>query len=218
MKPLFIVFEGVDGAGTTTQCDKLYRRLSSAGHQVVQTREPGGTEAGERIRELVLDPLLHCLEDRTELLLYAASRRQLVSEVINPALESNKPVISDRYTASTVAYQGFGRGLDFDLVQQANALATAGLVPDLTVFLDLDVDLAFERRQQRSSGAEQDRLEQAGLQFQAKVRRGYLELAKGNPEQSALIDASPPLEEVTSHVYEALINRFPLFPFRTATQ
>ena len=131
MKPLFIAFEGIDGAGTTTQCERLCARLRLEGHDVVQTREPGGTEACERIRDLVLDPALKSLDAVTELFLMGASRRQHVAELIEPSLRSGKPVISDRYAQSSVAYQGIGRGLGVDLVSRINKIATGGLTASL---------------------------------------------------------------------------------------
>ena len=213
MQPLFIVFEGIDGAGTTTQCNRLCERLRDAGHEIVQTREPGGTEAGEKIRALLLDPAFACLDHRAELLLYAACRRQLVAQILQPALSGHKPVISDRYTCSSLAYQGIARGLGLPLVRQINAVATAGLDADLTIFLDLDVHTALTRRNKRSGGVE-DRMEQAGAGFQARVREGYLELAREHPEKSLLLDASETEETLSLQVYKALISRFPHFPYR----
>lgn len=213
MKPLFVVFEGIDGAGTTTQCERLCVRLRLEGHDIVQTREPGGTKAGERIRDLLLDPALKHLDNVTELLLYGASRRQHVAEVIEPALRSGKPVISDRYAQSSVAYQGIARGLGVDLVGQVNTIATGGLTADVTFFLDLDVDTALQRRRRRDGGRE-DRLEQAGIGFQATVRQAFLVLAKETPQQSLVVDADIPADDLAQHVHQALLDRFPQFPFR----
>lgn len=212
MKPLFLVFEGVDGAGTTTQCNRLCARLRSEGYEFVQTREPGGTEIGEQIRELLLDPATHNLDDLAELLLYEASRRQLIAQVIEPALASGKVVISDRYTSSSIAYQGHARGLGSALVQSANELATTGLAADMTIYLDVDTNTALRRRKLRSQGKE-DRLEQAGVDFQEKVREAYLELARDNPEQSILADAKESPDSVECTVYHALIDRFSHFPY-----
>ena len=214
MKPLFLVFEGVDGAGTTTQCNRLCEKLRKEGHEPVQTREPGGTEIGERIRELLLNPSNYKLDDLAELLLYGASRRQLLAQVVEPALASGRVVISDRYTASTVAYQGYARGLDLSLVQSVNEVATKGLVADMTIFLDVDVDTARQRRRLRSAETE-DRIEQAGIDFQAKVRRAYLRMAADNPEQSILADAKDSPDSLEIYVYKALMDRFPHFPYRT---
>ncbi len=216
LSPLFIVFEGVDGAGTTTQCQHLCDRIRAAGHCLVQTREPGGTSAGERIRQLVLDPELAALDDIAELLLYAASRRQHVAELIKPALKSNKPVISDRYAQSSVAYQGIARGLGQELVDSVNHIATGGLVPDLTLILDLDTDIALQRRQSRSPEP-LDRLEAEGLAFQQAVRQAFRDLADGDPHGSVLLAADVPIEDLAGHVYDTLLTRFPQFPFKSST-
>ena len=214
MQPLFIVFEGADGAGTTTQCQHLCARLRLEGHCLVETREPGGTEAGERIRKLVLDPTLCSLDDVAELLLYGASRRQHVAEVIEPALRSGKPVISDRYAQSSVAYQGVARGLGTDLVRRVNDLATGGLAADYTIYLDLKVELALERRRKRD-GDRQDRLEQAGLDFQASVRDAYVSLSRKDEGNSLLVDADARIEDLAKHVHSTLMARFPHFPYKT---
>ena len=211
MKPLFIVFEGIDGAGTTTQCECLCARLRLEGHDVVQTREPGGTEACERIRDLVLNPALKSLDAVTELLLMGASRRQHVAELIEPSLRSGKPVISDRYAQSSVAYQGIGRGLGVDLVSRINRIATGGLTADLTIFFDLDVNTALHRRRARTG---EDRLELEGIEFQAAVRQAFLDLAGEAPTQSLLVDADKPIEDLAQYVHHTLLARFPQFPFR----
>ena len=211
MKPLFIAFEGIDGAGTTTQCELLCARLRLEGHDVVQTREPGGTEACERIRDLVLDPALKSLDAVTELFLMGASRRQHVAELIEPSLRSGKPVISDRYAQSSMAYQGIGRGLGVDLVGRINEIATGGLTADLTIFFDLNVNTALHRRRARTG---EDRLELEGVEFQAAVRQAFINLAGEAPTQSLLVDADKPIEDLAQHVYRALLVRFPQFPFR----
>lgn len=213
VKPLFVVFEGIDGAGTTTQCERLCARLRLDGHHIVQTREPGGTKAGERIRDLLLDPALEDLDNVAELLLYGASRRQHVAEVIEPALRCGKPVISDRYAQSSVAYQGIARGLGVNLVSQVNAIATGGLMADVTLYLDLDADTALQRRRRRDEGRE-DRLEQEGSGFQATVRQAFLDLARETPDQSLVVDADMPVDDLTQSVYQSLLARFPQFPFR----
>ena len=141
----FIVFEGIDGSGTTTQAALLAERLEARGVDVVRTREPGGTPLGEGLRRLLLDPASH-MEDSTEALLYAASRAQHVAEVIRPAVHRGATVISDRFVDSTLAYQGCGRGLGVELVRSINAPAVADLLPDLTVYLDLPVAAAHRRR------------------------------------------------------------------------
>ena len=184
--PLFIVFEGIDGAGTSTQCDLLCQRLRHQGHSYVQTREPGGTDVGERIRQVLLDPSLTRFDDLTELMLYVAARRQLVAEKIGPALDAGMPVISDRYAESSVAYQGVGRGLGVDVVHQLNALAVQGRVADLTLILDLPLEVALDRRAGRST---EDRVEAAGTPLQVAVRNAYLDLAAAAPERTAVQNA-----------------------------
>lgn len=213
-RPLFIVFEGVDGAGTTTQCNLLAGHLRGLGHTVVQTREPGGTEIGERIRSLLLDAALPGMDDVTELLLYGASRRQHVRQVIRPALERGEPVICDRYAHSTTVYQGAARGVDSNMVAAINRFSTDGLSADLTIYLDLEISEAEARRAQRPSPLGADRIERAGSDFQEKVRSAYLKLVRGEREACVLIDASPPEAMVARSVLNSLSERFRHFPFQ----
>ena len=211
--PLFIVFEGIDGSGTSTQCNALQRRIEQQfGYNVVTTREPGGTPIAERIRLLVLDPELSVMTPLSELLLYAASRAQHVRELIEPALRSGKPVICDRFTASTVAYQGYGRGLSLELIDQLNEIAVGGCRPDLTIFLDLPVEQAQSRCAQR--GTERDRLEMVVTPLQEQVRAAYLEIAQNNADVSLIIDAAPTVHDVTDTIIAAMIDRWSCFPFR----
>ena len=211
--PLFIAFEGIDGSGTTTQCRLLQQHIEEHFHcPVVATREPGGTPAAERIRQLVLDPCLVELDPLTELLLYAAGRAQHVRERIEPALAAGTPVLCDRYTASSVAYQGFGRGLAVDLVEKVNAIATGGRRPDDTIFLDLPVDQAQARLSHR--GERRDRLEMAGIDLQERVRGAYLEIAERSPTVSMLVDSCAPASEVGDEILRTLRHRWPGFPFK----
>lgn len=210
--PLFVVFEGPDGSGTSTQCQILCDGLRSAGHEIVQTREPGGTEAGERIRLLLLDEQVGNLDHLVELLLYAASRRQLLQELIEPALASGKPVISDRYAASSYAYQGAGRGLGTEVVKVVNDLATRGREPDATILLDLPGEQAGERIANR--GGRKDRIEAAGRGLQERVSLAYRQMAESDRERVLLVDASPGVEEVAASVRLNLCTRFPRFPYR----
>ena len=210
--PLFVVFEGPDGSGTSTQCQIRCDRLRAEGHEIVQTREPGGTEAGERIRSLVLDPELEALDDVAELLLYAASRRQHLQELIEPALASGKPVISDRYAASSFAYQGAGRGLGRELVSVVNEVATNGREPDASLFLDVPLQQARRRRGHR--GEDGDRIEAAGDVLQERVRLAYRRLAEREPERCILFDGSPGALEVAASIERCLEARFPSFPYR----
>ncbi len=208
--PLFIVFEGIDGAGTTTQSSRLSLRLQQEGLDPVLTREPGGTPLAERIRHLVLDPSVGEVDFVTELLLYGASRRQHVVELIDPTLAAGKPVISDRYAASTVAYQGVARGLGVDLANTVNEIAVQGTLPHVTICLDLPVDLAASRRAGRAGP--EDRLEQAGSSLQQAVRDAFLAMATES-DQWILIDASG--DEISIHeaIWSALHARYRDFPF-----
>ncbi|MFC1526474.1 dTMP kinase [Candidatus Latescibacterota bacterium] len=210
--PLFIVFEGIDGSGTTTQSDLLVARLRQSGHDVVQSREPGGTELGERIRDLVLNPSYGQVDARAELFLCAAARSQHTRELIEPALAAGKPVICDRYAASTVAYQGGGRGIEPELVRQVNAAAVGGCDPDLTVLLDIPVDQGEERR--RGRGGPADRLEQAGRGLQVRVQKAYEEQAQSCAATWLRVCATGPADELAERIYRELTDRWPDFPFR----
>ena len=208
---LFIVFEGIDGSGTTTQSSRLARYIRGLGHPVIYTREPGGTPLAERIRNLVLDPHVEEMDFRTELLLYAASRAQHVSELIAPALRAGKSVICDRFTDSTVAYQGYGRSLDLAMIDRVNTVATGGLLPDLTVYLDLPVEAASKRRDQRPG--QPDRLEKAGEGLQLKVRQAYLDLAAQHPDSSLVLDAGQDENSLAKAIRKALKSRWDRFPY-----
>lgn len=180
----FIVFEGGDGAGKSTQSRALVRRLRRRGYPVRLTHEPGGTPLGESLRRLLKGH--NDLSSLSELLLFAAARVQLVQKVIQPSLKRGESVVCDRFTASTVAYQGYGRGLDLGLIEQLNLSATGGLQPDLTVWLDLPVEVSLARRDQ-SSG---DTFDAAPRQFHQKVREGYASQAARHPEQWFVLDAT----------------------------
>lgn len=211
--PLFIVFEGIDGSGTTTQVGRLKEFVENeCGAEVVATREPGGTPLAERIRQLVLDPDVEGMNYKTELLLYAASRVQHVHERILPALQAGKPVLCDRYVASSLAYQGHGRGLDLPMVNQVNELAVGTCLPDLTIYLDLPVPVARQRRQHRADRP--DRLEQAGDELQERVAQGYREVAAEEPAASLLLDATISEESLAKEIRRQLSARWPLFPYK----
>lgn len=206
-KGLFIVFEGVDGSGTTTQAKILATALEERGRAVVLTREPGGTPVAEQIRQLVLDPALRDMKYRTELLLFAASRAQHVEELIAPSLAAGKVVICDRFTASTLAYQAYGRGLDADIAERVNNLAVGSCKPDLTIFLSLPLEEALRRRQSR--GGVTDRLEDAGEMLQASVAKGYEKIARSQPEVSMVVDARPEPGEIANRIQQSLSERWP---------
>lgn len=202
MKGYFITIEGSDGSGKSTQLKKIISYLEEKQVDLVVTREPGGTVVAEAIRELILDPAHPQMTAKTEMLLYAAARAQHVEEKVLPALQAGKVVLSDRYVDSSIAYQAYGRGLG-DMVAQVNAIATGGLVPDLTVFLDLPPAVGMARKQQEENH-ELDRLEQEKLEFHQKVYEGYDALCKKEPERICRIDASGTIEEVFGQIKAAL--------------
>jgi dTMP kinase len=191
---MLITFEGIDGAGKSTQVVRLKRRLQELGREVLTLREPGGTEVAEQIRELLLQSK-HDIVPIAELLLFAASRAELVQKVIIPALEAGGVVILDRFSDSTTAYQGYGRGLDLDLLAQVNRIATSGLRPDLTFYLDISPEDALIRKFSEKSlplafeSEELDRMESSGIEFYRRVRAGYLALHESEKGRIELIDA-----------------------------
>lgn len=195
MRGLFITFEGPDGAGKTTQIKMLEEYLLAKGKKVKLTREPGGTKISEGIRGLLLDANNKGMVDRTELLLYAASRAQHVDELIAPAVEEGQVVICDRFYDSTLAYQGYGRGIDISLIEQLNLIATKGINPDLTILLDIDVNKGLSRVQSQR-GSALDRLEGEKIEFHEKVRAGFLILARENPQRIKVISADRSADEI----------------------
>jgi dTMP kinase len=206
---VFITFEGIEGSGKTTQLRRLAERLPAA----IATKEPGGTPISDRIRAILLDPQSVGMDARTELLLYAASRRQHVMELIRPALERGTVVLCDRYTDSTLAYQGFGRLLDLDELRSLNTWATGGLVPDLTLLFDLPEEAGLGRARARNvtSAALQDesRFEAEDLRFHRRVREGYLTLALSEPARYAVVDADGSEDEVFTRTLATLQARAP---------
>ena len=193
-KGLFITFEGADGCGKTTQMKLLADYLKSQGLKVVLTREPGGKGLGERVREILLNYDGE-VSDRCESFLFLADRAQNIDIIVNPAVEQGKIVLCDRHIDSTVAYQGYGRGLDLDRIKMLNNLATNGKKPDLTIVFDIDVETAMKR-----VGSEKDRMESAGIEFHNKVRNGYLEIAKLEPERIKVINSAQTIEQVFEDV------------------
>lgn len=202
---LFITFEGIDGCGKTTHLALLESYLREKGYDPLMPREPGGTALGEQIRPLLLNKASYDISPESELLLFLASRAQICRELIRPALEVGRLVICDRFMDSSVAYQGYGRGLGPDLVSQFNNFATAGLTPGLTFLLDLDPQLASQRIDAREMAA--NRLDAEGLAFQTKVRQGFLELARQNPDRIVLIDTAGDKEVAQNQIRHA-IGRF----------
>lgn len=193
-KGLFITFEGADGCGKTTQMKLFTEYLENSGHEVVLTREPGGKGLGEKIREILLNYEGE-VSDRCESFLFLADRAQNIDIIVNPAVETGKIVLCDRHADSTVAYQGYGRGLDLDRINMLNSLATNNKKPDLTYVFDIDVETSMQR-----VGKEKDRMESAGIEFHHRVRQGYLELAKQEPERIKVIDATKSIEQIQKEV------------------
>ena len=191
----FFSLEGIDGSGKTTQIEMLSSDLQKEGIPFVLIREPGGTSIGEKIRTILLDKANSGMDERTELLLYEAARAQIVKEKIIPELESGKVVICDRFYDSTIAYQGYARGLDLQEIDFLNNWSAAGIKPDITFLLDIDPEEALKRRGIRGDG--DDRMEALGTGFQQKVRQGYLELA-GSFDRVFKVDASGTPEEIFS--------------------
>jgi len=202
----FITFEGGEGCGKSTQVQRLKAALEADGVEVVLTREPGGTWLSEKIRYLIKDQTEDAPCDRSELLLFLAARAQLVRNVIMPALEAGKWVISDRFSDSTLAYQGYGRGLPLDVLRNANAFACDGLKPDLTLLLEVDPEVAHQRMHSRevATNTEADRIEQAGDAFHERLRRGFEELAAAEPERIVPIDANGTPDEVWEQIWKSL--------------
>lgn len=196
---LFVVLEGPDKSGKSTQARLLVERLRALGRDVVHTREPGGTSFAEEIRRILLSTE-HKVDPVAELLLYEASRAQHTEETVRPALKAGKVVVCERYTLSTRVYQGYARGIDMARVDAANELATGGLKPDLTVVLDIPSD-EFEAR---DSGRKLDRLESEPESFRAKVREGYRKLA---PKDALVVDGRKPLEEIQKTILDRVLER-----------
>lgn len=198
-KGIFISFEGIEGTGKTTQARLLSERLVEKGYEVMLTQEPGGTVIGSKIREILLHIDHGSMSYMTELLLYNAARAQHLSEKILPALDEGKIVITDRFTDSTVAYQGYGRGIDIQLITSINNIATEGIKPNLTILFDLDVETGLKRNKGINKV---DRLELEDVEFHKKVKRGYFQIADKEPERIKIVDASLPLKIVEQKVWE----------------
>jgi dTMP kinase len=202
MRGLFITFEGGEGTGKTTQLKGLLGVLRASGRDALETRDPGGTAIGNQIRDLLLDGENVRMTALAELLLYEASRAQLVHEVVLPAVAAGRIVLCDRFIDSTVAYQGYGRGLDQALIAQMNALASGGLRPDLTLFFDLDPAVGLARAAERLSHPRkgEDRIEREMLAFHQRVREGYRKLAAAEPERVAILDAARGISELGDEI------------------
>jgi dTMP kinase len=201
---MFITLEGSEGSGKTSQILPLADRLKRDGLDVITTREPGGTLIGDQIRAILASLANTAMEARTEALLFLAARAQLIEEVILPHLKNGGIVISDRYADSTLAYQGYGRGLDLSQLRAMLDFATGKLKPDLTLLLDVDVELGLQRR---ARGGEWNRLDACELEFYQRVREGYLALVRSEPQRWVVINAGLPAEEVAELLYQTVRKR-----------
>lgn len=205
----FLVFEGLDGSGKSSLIHQLESELKNRGQEYVLSREPGGTPLGEKLRQLILEKSTHPPVPRAELLMYEASRAQHVDELIKPSLQSGKWVISDRFTASSLAFQGGARGLSWEKVYDLNQFATDGLEPHLNVLLDLSVEESEKRRQKREQalGVEPDRIESENRAFHQRVRDGFLRAARQRPDGWLVLDASLSTEELFKQLLTELKKR-----------
>ena len=202
---MFITFEGGEGAGKSTAIKKIVEKLQKEGREIVLTREPGGTPIGEEIRSIILDKKNTDMDVRTEALLYAASRRQHIVQKIIPSLKEGKMVLCDRFLDSSLAYQGYARGIGIDKVYEMNQFATEGVEPDLTLFFDLDPEEGL-RRIAANNNREVNRLDVEKLSFHQKVREGFLLLAKKFPHRFVVIDASQNAQKVFEDAYKEIEN------------
>ncbi|MEW6172931.1 MAG: dTMP kinase [Bacillota bacterium] len=200
MSGFFISLEGIDGVGKTTQAQRLAERLRELRFEVVTVREPGGTATGEAIRDVLKDPA-RTIDARAEACLYAAARAELVTQVIQPALEAGKIVLADRYADSTIAYQGAGRGLPEELLRALSSLVTGGLYPDLTIIIDLPAGEALARLSRTKTA---DRMERLELSFFERVRERYLRLAAESRDRFAVVDGTGTVEQVENEIYHVV--------------
>ncbi len=203
MRGIFITFEGVEGSGKSTQAELLSEYLREKGFEVILSREPGGTEIGEKIREILLNPCYQQMDAGTELFLYLASRNQHVREKVLPALRMGKVVILDRFADSSVAYQGYGRGLGEKFVSRLNKLATAGLRPHLTILVDVPIEVGYKRKETVLL----DRMEQEEVKFHERVRNGYLRMARRAAGRIKVVAGNRPPEEVQRDI-RLLVDKF----------
>jgi len=201
---LFITFEGMDGCGKTTQMRKLAGRLRAAGRRVLETVEPGGTRIGDQIRRILLDSANQELCPMAELLLYFASRAQNVEQVILPALRRGEVVLCDRFTDSSLVYQGVARGLGQEMVVQLERMACRGVTPDLTLLIDIDLETSLARTQARWLSDAESRMDQQAQEFHRRVREAYLRLAEREPRRVRVIDGRPDPESVAGAVWAAV--------------
>ena len=200
---MFITLEGPEGSGKSTQIRRLAKRLEAMGYPVIMTREPGGTSIGDQIRHVLVRMENKELHPRTEILLFLAARAQLVEQLIKPALQDGKIILCDRYGDSTLAYQGYGHGLDLEKLRQMLDFATDHLKPDLTILLDLDVKTGLMRKKAED---EWNRLDAYEVLFHERVRQGYLQLAREEPERWRIVDASQGIDAVQEDLFQIILD------------
>lgn len=203
----FITFEGIEGCGKSTQVRLLTKAFEETGIHCIVTREPGGTSIGSKIRDILLNPDHKGMAAEAELLLYAADRAQHVREVIKPSIDNGKVVVCDRFADATLAYQGFGRGLDVATIHDLNRIASLGIRPDLTLLLDCPVETGIGRaleRNSKNSHIKDDRFEREALAFHQKVREGYLSIAKSEPDRIKVIDACQDVETMQNEIWKVV--------------
>ncbi len=213
MSGLFITFEGCEGSGKSTHAEKIYQCLIKKGFPVLLTHEPGGTKISDKIRELLLtnddSKILNNLVPNSELMLYLASRSQHVEELIMPSLKKGKIILCDRFSDATVAYQGYGRGLDIEMLKTMNNFISYNIKPDYTILLDIDAKVGIDRSRRMdktyASSGELDRMESQGLRFHRHVRQGYLEIAKDEPDRIQVFDSSKNIKETYDQIEEFIL-------------
>ena len=212
MRGIFITIEGPDGSGKTPALQQVVPRLQQEmNRKVVATREPGGSPIAEKIRSLILDPSHTDMDSRTEALLYAASRRQHLIEKVLPVLESGDVIFCDRFVDSSIAYQGYARGIGEEGIREINQFATEGIEPDVTLYIDVPAEVGIQRIHANLDEREYNRLDQEKLAFHEKVRAGYQQLAKANPERIVVVDGTMSRESVAEACYHIIKNRYPSY-------
>lgn len=205
-KPLFVTFDGIDACGKSTQIQMLHDFLRNRGIDAVQLRDPGGTHVSEAVRAILLDRSNTEMSPWTELLLYEAARAQLVQELIQPALRLSRVVLCDRFFDSTTAYQGYARKLDLKTIRRANEIGACGLTPDLTFFIDVDPVVAAQRKVQQGSPV--DRMEAEGLEFQKRVRAGFIAIQAAEPGRVHIIDGHPSFEKIHERIRSLFLQKW----------